>query len=122
MNLNQIMRNVFSTAMVGAMVLSSAMQSVEACTGIRLMAADGTAVHARTLEFAIDLHSDVIMIPRGYARIGTTPDGKEGIKWKAKYASLGANGEGLPIMFDGLNEKGLGCAVLLPQHGGIHAV
>jgi len=58
------------------------------------------------MEFAIDIHSDVIMIPRGFARTGTTPDGKEGLKWQAKYASVGANGVGLPVLFDGLNEKG----------------
>src|SRR5438874_6965582 len=81
--------------------------AVHACTGIRLIAEDGTVIHARTMEFAIDIHSDVIMVPRGYARTGTTPDGKEGLKWKAKYASVGANGVGLPVLFDGLNEKGL---------------
>ena len=47
------------------------------------------------------------MVPRGYARTGTTPDGKEGLKWKTKYASVGANGVGLPVLFDGVNEKGL---------------
>ena len=78
-----------------------------ACTGIRLEAEDGTVVHARTLEFAVDLHSDVIMVPRGYHRTGTTPDGKKGLVWKSRYASLGANGVGLPYIFDGLNEKGL---------------
>src|SRR5205823_4729619 len=72
-----------------------------------LIAEDGTVIHARTMEFAIDIHSDVMMVPRGYARLGTTPDGKEGLKWKAKYASIGANGVGLPVLFDGLNEKGL---------------
>jgi choloylglycine hydrolase len=82
-------------------------QTAQACTGILLTAADGTVVHARTLEFAIDLRSDVILVPRGYARSGTTPDGKPGKTWAAKYASLGANGLGLPVLFDGLNEKGL---------------
>ena len=47
------------------------------------------------------------MVPRGYARTGSTPDGKEGLKWRTKYASLGANGAGLPFIFDGLNERGL---------------
>jgi choloylglycine hydrolase len=82
-------------------------QTAQACTGILLTAADGTVVHARTLEFAIDLKSDVILVPRGYARTGTTPDGKPGKSWTAKYASLGANGLGLAVLFDGLNEKGL---------------
>ena len=100
-------RKVVSAIAGCAVLLSCAAQSAQACTGIRLIAADGTVVHARTLEFAIDLHSDVMMVPRGYARTGTTPDGKEGLKWKAKYASVGLNGVGLPILFDGLNEKGL---------------
>lgn len=88
----------------GALLLASA---AEACTGIRLTAADGTVVHARTLEFGIDLHSNVIVSPRGYERVGATPDGKDGLTWKAKYASVGANAIGLPIIIDGLNEAGL---------------
>ncbi len=88
----------------GALLLSSA---ADACTGIRLIAADGTVVHARTLEFAVDIHSDVIVSPRGFTRIGLTPDGKDGLTWKAKYASVGANGVGLPVIIDGLNEAGL---------------
>ena len=53
------------------MLLSAAVQSVQACTGITLIAEDGSVVHARTMEFAIDIYSDVMMIPRGYARTGT---------------------------------------------------
>jgi choloylglycine hydrolase len=73
-------QKVFSILGASAMLLSSIIQSAQACTGIRLTAADGTVVHARTMEFAIDIHSDAMMVPRGYARIGTTPDGKEGLK------------------------------------------
>jgi choloylglycine hydrolase len=64
-------------------------------------------IHARTLEFGLDLESDVLVVPRGWARTGTTPDGANGLKWKSKYACVGANGAGLPFIFDGLNEKGL---------------
>ena len=85
----------------------SAVRSVNACTGIRLIAQDGTVVHARTLEFAVDLQSNVIMIPRGFRRTGSTPDGATGLRWETKYASIGANGVELPFIFDGLNEKGL---------------
>ncbi len=88
----------------GALFLAS---TADACTGIRLTAADGTVVHARTLEFAVDLQSNVLVSPRGYERVGATPDGKDGLRWKAKYASVGANGVGLPILIDGLNEAGL---------------
>jgi len=103
----QMVRRFVSSAIAVALLLGGAGPSALACTGIRLIAEDGTVVHARTLEFATDIHSDVIMVPRGYARTGTTPDGKPGLTWKAKYASLGANGVGLPFIFDGLNEKGL---------------
>jgi choloylglycine hydrolase len=85
--------------------------AAQACTGIRLIAADGSVVCARTLEFGIDLRSDVIMVPRGYARTGSTPEGANGLKWTSKYASLGANGVGLPFLFEGVNEKGLAAGV-----------
>jgi choloylglycine hydrolase len=99
------MMSAIITAVTAAALVSA--QTAQACTGIVLKADDGTVVRARTLEFAVDLNSDVILLPRGYARTGTTPDGKSGKTWTAKYASLGANGLGLPVLFDGLNEKGL---------------
>ena len=102
-----IARKLVSAIGACALLLSGAMQPALACTGIRLIAEDGTVVHARTLEFGLDLHSNIMMVPRGYARTGTTPDGKDGLKWKAKYASVGLNGAGLPVLFDGVNEKGL---------------
>src|SRR5213595_428846 len=102
------MKNPISKTLVTAAAICSLLApTVQACTGIRLIAEYGTVVHARTMEFAIDLHSDVMMVPRDFARTGTTPDGKEGLKWKAKYASVGANGVGFPLLFDGVNEKGL---------------
>ena len=99
----------FAAALAAAALLLST--AAEACTGIRLIAQDGSVIHARTLEFGIDLDSSILMIPRGYARTGTTPDGKPGLTWKTKYASVGANGAGLPILLDGLNEKGLATGI-----------
>jgi choloylglycine hydrolase len=104
---SQNLKKIASALGICAMLLSSVIRPVQACTGIRLIAVDGTVVHARTMEFAIDIHSDVMMVPRGHARTGTTPDGKDGLKWKSKYASVGLNGVGLPVLFDGMNEKGL---------------
>ena len=93
--------------LVATAILSLGVTSVDACTGITLKATDSSVVHARTLEFAVDLHSNVLVIPRGYKRQGTTPEGKNGKKWISKYASIGANGSGVPWIFDGFNEKGL---------------
>jgi choloylglycine hydrolase len=104
MTARRFVQKLVAIVAAGALFLSSA---AEACTGIRLIAADGTVVHARTLEFAIDLESEILVSPRGYERVGLTPDNRDGLKWKAKYASVGANGVGLPILIDGVNEAGL---------------
>lgn len=98
---------LWSALLAAALLLATAAQAA-ACTGITLTAADGSVVRGRTLEFGRPLNSDVILIPRSFAFVGTTPDGKEdGLRWTAKYAAAGANGVGLPIIVDGLNEKGL---------------
>ena len=84
-----------------------------ACTSIRLRASDGTVVYARTMEFAIVTNSAVMMVPRGYARTGTTPEGENGLKWTSKYASVGVNNGGdMPFLVDGVNEKGLAIGLL----------
>jgi choloylglycine hydrolase len=81
--------------------------AAQACTGIRLIAKDGGVVAARTLEFGLDLHSDVLVVPAGTALTGTLPDGGKGISYTTKYGFLGANAEGLPAIVDGLNDQGL---------------
>lgn len=101
------------------------------CTGIRLKAEDGTAVHARTLEFGIDIESDVIVIPKGYQRQErkftiiqkktsdsegspeeTTPEQETIVEvpaktWSAQYASVGMSALKQDIIIDGVNEVGL---------------
>jgi choloylglycine hydrolase len=82
-----------------------------ACTGIRIKTTDGSVIAARTLEFAVDLGSNVIAIARGTESVGTGLDDKPGLRWASKYACLGANGFNLPAIVDGLNEKGLAAAI-----------
>ncbi|GAB5376539.1 MAG: hypothetical protein AcusKO_30010 [Acuticoccus sp.] len=94
-----------ATVAVAAVIATT--PAAQACTGITLTAKDGTVVRARTLEFAVNLQSQVILVPRGYSRTGSTPDDKPGMKWAAKYSSVGTNPEGLPYLVDGINEEGL---------------
>ena len=98
---------IIAAMLIGSLLLGLLVASANACTGILLTAADGTVVQARTMEFGVDMGSNVIVVPRGYEQTGTAPDGKPGLKWSSKYACVGANGVGLPIIIDGLNEKGL---------------
>ena len=76
---NQIRKILITAAALCALFDNSA----RACTGIRLVAGDGSVVHARTMEFAVDIHSEIMMSPRSFSRTGATPDGKEGLKWKS---------------------------------------
>lgn len=45
-------------------------------TGIRITAQNNDIIYARTLEFWIEVDSQIICIPRSYAFNGTTPDGQ----------------------------------------------
>ena len=87
-------------------VCASLSISAEACTGIKLMAKDGSFVNGRTLEFGIQVDILVAIIPRGYSFKGTTPLG-EGLSYKSKYGAVGAIAFGDPALMDGMNEKGL---------------
>ncbi len=96
------------SALVGVLVAAlSFVPAAQACTGIRLVAKDGGVVAARTLEFGLDLHSNVLVVPAGTALTGTLPDGGKGISYTTKYGFLGANAEGMNVILDGLNDHGL---------------
>jgi len=83
-----------------------------ACTSFMLTAKDGSKVYGRTMEFGVDMKAQVTLLPRGYAMAGALPNGKEGKRWTVRYAALGMNAFGLPIVVDGFNEKGLAGGML----------
>jgi choloylglycine hydrolase len=78
-----------------------------ACTGISLKAGDGAAVRGRTLEFGFPMQSKVLVIPAGKELSGTLPDGGKGLIYTSRYAMVGANALGLPVILDGINDQGL---------------
>ena len=98
------------SALVSFSLLVSPVTAARACTSVLLPAADGGYVYGRTLEFGLALNSQLLIVPRNLVMTGTGPDGKFGVggmTWTTKYAVTGANAFGLPIMLDGLNEKGM---------------
>lgn len=99
----------FMSALVGALLLFSFhTTTVSACTGVRLLAADGSTVYGRSMEWGtFDLNSRVAIIPRGYSFTGLTPDGHNGKKWKAMYGVVGLDMLEKDLLADGMNEKGL---------------
>jgi choloylglycine hydrolase len=78
-----------------------------ACTGITIKPKDGSIIFARTLEFGMDLKSNILIVPRGQEYVGTPPGNKPGLRWKSKYGIIGTNAFDMPVIVDGLNEKGL---------------
>lgn len=86
--------------------------SAQACTSFFLTAKDGSRLYARTMEFGVDMKAQVTLLPRGLAMAGSLPDNQQGKRWTTRYAALGMNGFGQPIIIDGFNEKGLAGGML----------
>jgi len=77
-----------------------------ACTHFVLTAEDETVVVGRSMEFGPKLETEIYTVNRGTAFDSTTPDGKPGLHWQAKYGYLALDGFHLfPV--SGLNEQGL---------------
>jgi choloylglycine hydrolase len=93
--------------LVWTVVVGILVSQADACTGITIKPKDGSIIFARTLEFAVDIESNVIVVPRGKEYVGTAPGDKPGLRWKTKYGAIGANAFNMPVIVDGLNEKGL---------------
>jgi len=100
------MNNVFRMICAAVMLFAS-IPYADACTSIRIKTTDGLVFYARTLE-GQSYGSTISVIPKGTEYIGTLPDGKqEGARWTTKYGIVGMDAMGLPMLIDGLNEKGL---------------
>ena len=96
-----------ATLLVAVALAVFASSSAPACTGITITPRDGSVIFARTLEFASDMQSNILVVPRGREYVGTAPGDKSGLRWTIKYGVVGANAFGMPVTLDGLNEKGL---------------
>jgi choloylglycine hydrolase len=103
------MKFFFRVTAIPAIIAIAAIgpSNAPACTGITVKPKDGSIIFARTLEFAVDLQSNIIVVPRGKEYVGTAPGDKPGLRWKTQYGTVGTNAFDLPVTVDGLNEKGL---------------
>jgi choloylglycine hydrolase len=92
-----------------SLTLAFAPITSQACTSFLLKGNDGGFVYGRTLEFGLPLKSQLTVIPRNLKVPGVGVDGKPGtgLNWTTKYATAGMNGLGMPVLVDGMNEKGL---------------
>lgn len=85
-----------------------------ACTNFILKAKDNTIVNSRSMEFPIDLKSEIVIVPAGISVENKDAEGNLGIKFTTKYGFLGINGFGIKDAFvDGFNEQGLSLSALM---------
>lgn len=90
-----------------------------ACTGISLVAKDGSKVVARTVEWAATpMQCGYVVAPRGHAHQSYTPSGDNGLKYNSVYGYVGIYTEYEPFVVEGINETGLSAGLFFfPQYG-----
>ncbi|NEO22019.1 MULTISPECIES: choloylglycine hydrolase family protein [unclassified Moorena] len=114
--MKNIKSRVLTLALAFMFCLISLMPVAYACTGITLTAEDGAMVYGRTLEWGVfDIESRILILPRGHEFVTELSNDKNvhlpGIQWTGKYGVVGIDGLNQPIVFDGMNEKGLTAGV-----------
>ena len=95
-------------------VILLASQASFACTDFAIKAKDGTVINGRSMEFPVDLKSELVAVPRGIEHRVVDAKGTAGASWTSKYAFFGINAFKLKDCFvDGFNEKGLSAGSLM---------
>lgn len=85
-----------------------------ACSNFQLKAQDNSIVIGRSMEFALELNSKIVIVPRGEKFVSVNDKGVKGVSWVNKYGFLGINGFNIKGGYvDGFNEKGLSFEALL---------
>lgn len=106
------MKKMTTVVLVACLLVLSA-SFADTCTVFRLTAKDGSIIVGRSMEFAVDLKYDAVVIPRNKAYVSPAPNGKEGLSWKTHYGFVGISSFGMDAgLSDGMNEKGLAVALL----------
>ncbi|MBX9876965.1 MAG: choloylglycine hydrolase family protein [Candidatus Obscuribacterales bacterium] len=88
-----------------------------ACTDFQVKTKDNSVIIGRSMEWAVDLKSQLRVHARGEDHTSRTPDGKAALKWLSKYGYVAADALDIDVAIDGMNEKGLSVGALwLPEY------
>jgi len=83
------------------------------CTSFVIKAQDGSPLYGRTMEWGgFDLHSELILVPRGTSFTSALSATTQGMTWKNRFGFVAINAANLPVAADGMNEIGLTVGVL----------
>jgi penicillin V acylase-like amidase (Ntn superfamily) len=92
--------------LLAALGTQSAISSpwADACTRVTYLGPDDNVITARSMDWAVDVGTDLWIFPRGMQRNGEA--GPRSLAWTSKYGSVIATGYDISTT-DGMNEKGL---------------
>jgi penicillin V acylase-like amidase (Ntn superfamily) len=99
-------RSALMIAAAASLVVAPAAQS---CTRAVYTGANGGVITARSMDFAVDIPTDLWVLPRGTARSGEA--GSNSLRWTSRYGSVVASGFDISTT-DGVNEAGLNANLL----------
>ncbi len=106
-------------AVLSAIGICTFLSDADACTGITLKSKNDTTIVARTIEWGgSNLNSQYVIVPHGYTIQSLTPDGKNGMLFKARYGYVGLAVEQKEFIAEGLNEAGLSAGLFYFPHYG----
>jgi penicillin V acylase-like amidase (Ntn superfamily) len=89
--------------------LAAIPDTTPACTRVVYLGADHDVITARSMDWRVDVGTNLYILPRGASRNGAA--GPNSITWTAKYGSVVATGYDVSTT-DGMNEKGLAAELL----------
>jgi len=91
-------------AIVVAAALAAAPVTASACTRLVYHGADNDVITARSMDWKLDIATNLYIFPRGMARTGEA--GPNSIRWTSRYGSVISTGYDISTT-DGMNEAGL---------------
>lgn len=97
-----------------------ALPETKACTGITLQTADSLPIVARTIEWANQpLTTMLVVVPKGQQQLSMLPDAdKHGKPFIAEYGYVGIAVENNAFIMEGINEAGLSAGLFyFPDYG-----
>ncbi len=98
---------------VAALALGVMVTEGHSCMSFQVTAKNGNVMIGRTMEFGVDSHWKIAVVPRNIRFTSPAPGGKNGLTWKSKYGYVAVVGWGMDDMVtDGLNEAGLSFGAL----------
>src|ERR1700679_493962 len=98
-----------SVVIIGLVCCLLSIPLLEACTRVVYLGPDGNVITARSMDWKVDVGTNLWILPRGMARTGEA--GPNSVHWTSKYGSVIATGYDISTT-DGMNEQGLVANVL----------